>query len=105
MKSRPVSLSAGEGQPIAPANRTLRCQLVTVGASRPQSHLGDAPPRDMYEALGIDGQVAGSKTSTLLLATLGSCLLERIRANATIGNIEISKLVLEVEAEMALSPL
>ena len=59
----------------------------------------------MHEALGIDGPVAGLKTSTLLLATLGSCLLERIRANATIGNIEITKLVLEVEAELAMSPL
>ena len=47
----------------------------------------------------------GTRMSTLLMATLGSCLLERIRANAAIGNIDIANLMLEIEADLAVSPL
>ena len=31
--------------------------------------------------------------------------MERIRANATIGNIDVANLVVEVEADLAVSPL
>ena len=96
-----VSTSAGD----AAADRTLRCRLVANGAGRSQTHLGNLPPVDIHEALGIVESADGLKSSRLLLATLGSCLLERIRANATIGNIDVQKLVLEVEAELAISPL
>ena len=92
-------------QASPPADRTVRCRLVASGTSRLQTHLGDLPPIDMHGALGLAEPVGGSKTSTLLLATLGSCLVERIRANAVIGNIAVTNLVLEVEAELAVSPL
>ena len=59
----------------------------------------------MHGALGMTDPAGGTKTSTLLLATLGSCLLERIRANAAIGSIEVASLILEIEAELAVSPL
>ncbi len=49
---------------------------------------------------------AGSaSTSTILLATLGGCLVERIRANAAIGGITIGHLELKIEADIAASPL
>ncbi len=87
------------------AGRMLRCRVVASGAAGLHTHLGDLPPIDMHEALGLSASAGGSKTSTLLLATLGSCLAERIRANATIGNIEVTNLVLDVEADLAASPL
>ena len=105
MKSSQEEVVVGLDRAAPDADRILRCRVVTVGASRPLTHLGDLPPVDMHEALGIRDQMAGSKTSTLLLATLGSCLRERIRANATIGSIEVASLVLEIEAELAVSPL
>ena len=43
--------------------------------------------------------------SELLLATLGACLVERIRANAALGNIVLLNLVLEIEAPLVVSPL
>ena len=98
-----VTTGAAEAAP--PGDRMLRCRLVTVGASRPQTHFGDLPPIDLHAALGIAEPAGGPKTSILLLATLGSCLLDRIRANATIGSIDVTSLVLEVEAELAVSPL
>ena len=103
VKPSPQGASTSAGHPAA--NRTLRCRLVANGAGRTQTHLGDLPPVDMHEALGTGEPSDGLKSSTLLLATLGSCLLERIRANAMIGNIDVQSLVLEVEAELAISPL
>ena len=91
-------------QATRPVDRTVRCRLVANGTSRLQTHLGDLPPIDMHGALGMGESAGGSKTSTLLLATLGSCLAERIRANATIGNIDVTNLTLEIEAELAVSP-
>ena len=105
MKSNPGDTSTGSGKVFPPADRTLRCRLVAEGASRPQTHLGDAPPIDMHGVLGMTDPAGGTKTSTLLLATLGSCLLERIRANAAIGSIEVTSLELEIEADLAVSPL
>ena len=105
MTSTQGETTIGAGQAAPPLDRILRCRLVTIGASRPQTHLGDLPPIDLHGALGIAEPAGGPKTSTLLLATLGSCLLERIRANATIGSIEVTSLVLEIEAELAVSPL
>ena len=105
MTSTQGDTTTGAGPAAPPVSRTLRCRLVTIGPSRPQTHLGDLPPVDLHGALGIAEPAGGPKTSTLLLATLGSCLLERIRANAAIGNIDVTSLVLEIEAELAVSPL
>ena len=105
MSSPQGDVAAHSGQAAPPVDRTLRVRLVTAGASRPQTHLGKLPPVDLYEALGFAEPAGGAKTSALLLAALGSCLLERIRANAALGSIEVASLVLEVEADLAVSPL
>ena len=86
------------------ADRTLRCRLVARGASRPQTHLGSLPPVDLHEAFGL-AEPAGATPSSLLLATLGTCLVDRIRANAAIGNIAVANVMLEIEADLAVSPL
>ncbi len=98
-------MDTGFGRSAPPAGQTLRCRLVTVGVSRPQTQLGDMLSIDMHEVLGITEPAGGSKTSTLLLAAPGSCLLERIRASAAIGSIEVASPALEIEADLAVSPL
>ena len=67
--------------------------------------MADLPPVDMHEALGLSHPAGSPATSTLVLATLGSCLVERIRANAALGGISIAHLELELEADLTASPL
>ena len=59
----------------------------------------------LHAALGMAEPAGSASISTLLLATLGGCLVERIRANAAIGGIAIGHLELKIEAEMSASPL
>lgn len=95
--------SRGPGGPLSP--RTLHCRLVAEGTSRPRTHLGDLPPVDMHGALGMAEPAGSASISTVLLATLGGCLVERIRANAVIGGVTIRHLELKIEADMPASPL
>jgi hypothetical protein len=74
------------------------------GPSRPRTHFGILPPVDLQTSLGVT-EPAAATPSSLLLATLGACLVERIRANAAIGNIAVTNLVLEIAADLAVSPL
>jgi uncharacterized OsmC-like protein len=90
-------------QPIS-ADRTLRCRVIANGKARAQTRLGVSSPVDLHEALGLE-EASEASPSSLLLATLGTCLVDRIRANAAIGNIAIANLILEVEADLAVSPL
>ena len=94
----------GMGATLASTDRTLHCHVIASGKARPQTRLGALPPVDLHEALGLQEQSEAS-SSSLLLATLGTCLVDRIRANAAIGNISIVNLVLEIEADLAFSPL
>ncbi len=94
--------SRGPGGPLSP--RTLHCRLVAEGTSRPRTHLGDLPPVDMHGALGMAEPAGSASISTVLLATLGGCLVERIRANAAIGGVTIRHLELKIEADMRGQP-
>ena len=93
--------NSGGATPV-PTERTLRCRVIASGKARPQTHLGPLPPVDLHETLGLEAEAS---SSSLLLATLGTCLVDRIRANAAIGNISIVNLILEIEADLAVSPL
>ena len=101
---RPITAPADGGPAPPPPDRTLRCRVAATGTAKPETRFGYAPPVDIHEALGL-AEPAGATPSSLLLATLGTCLVERIRANAAIGNIALTNLVLEIQAELAVSPL
>ena len=85
-------------------NRTLRCRLVETGVAGRQTFLGANPPLNLAESLRLSESTA-TASSTLLLATLGHCLVDRIRAHALIGNVVLGDLTLEIEADLAISPL
>ncbi len=98
--------------PVQPADEAggspaakLRCRLVAAGSARPQIHLGDLEPVEMHEALGISEPSTGKTHTTILLATLGGCLVDRIRANAAIGNIALASLVVEIESDPGQGPV
>ena len=97
VKASPADVPAGSGQAGPPTDRTLRCRLVAVGAARPPTHHGDSPPLDKHRVRGMVAPAGGTKTTPHRL--------ERIRANAAIGNIEVANLALEIEADLAVSPL
>ena len=83
----------------------LRCRTVLTGASRPATHIRTLPALDIHDELGLAVPEADPSFSELLLATLGSCIAARIQANAATGNVTIRKLILELEAHLAVSPL
>jgi hypothetical protein len=85
------------------ADRTLRCRMVADGASVAKVHFRTLPAAHIHDSIGVDEPDAAA--SELLLAILGTCLIERIRANAIIGNIQIASLVLEIEGDLPVSPL
>ena len=85
------------------SDRTLRCRTVAVGAERAATHLRKLPPFAVEEEFGF-GPDAAPTSSELLLAVLARCLTDRLRAHALTGNIVISKLVLDVEARLAMGP-
>ena len=102
----PVEATPSSKEPAGSLpSRKLHCRIVAEGASRPRTHLGDLPPVDLHGALGMADPAGSASISTVLLATLGGCLVERIRANAAVGGITIRHLELSVEADMAASPI
>ncbi len=86
-------------------DRKLTCRVSAEGAAQPQVHLRRLGPMHLHAAFGTAGIKPEASPSELLLATLGHCLADRIRANAVLGNIAVEGLVLEIEADLAVSPL
>ncbi len=78
--------------------------MAPAGA-KPLVHFRKLMPVQLHEILGMAELEPAAVSSELLLATLGNCLVERIRANAAIGSIPIANLVLEIEADLPVSPL
>jgi organic hydroperoxide reductase OsmC/OhrA len=85
--------------------RTLRCRTVASHATRVSAKIRSLPDMQIEQELGLDGLEPEATPSELLLATLSACLAKRIHANATIGNIAIATLILDVEADLAVSPI
>ena len=86
-------------------NRTLRCRTVASHATRVSAKIRSLPDMQIEQELGLDGMEPDAAPSELLPATLSACLAKRIHANATIGNIAIATLVLDVEADLPVSPI
>jgi hypothetical protein len=87
------------------ADRTLRCRTNATKVAHFTTKIRTLPEMQASEQFGLGGLEPEVTASELLLATLSACLAERIHANATIGNIAIVGLVLDVEADLAVSPI
>lgn len=88
---------------VAPPDRMIRCRTVAEGSGRTLTHVRELPAFVVEDEFGLGPGVAATP-SELLLALLSRCLTARIQAHAQTGNILVHKLVLEVEAKLAMSP-
>ena len=96
----------GAGTPaIVPARRKLRCRTVASGGFKQLNYVRGLPPLPVEERFGPPGDAPVTTPSETLLAALGSCLSAHIHANAAAGSIVVHSLELEVEADVATSPL
>jgi hypothetical protein len=86
-------------------NRNLRGRMVASHATRVSAKIRSLPDMQIERELGLDGMELDATPSELLLATLSACPAKRIHANATIGHIAIATLVLDMEANLAASPI
>ena len=87
------------------SDRTLRCRTVASHPTHVSAKIRSLPDMQIEQKLGLGDQEPEATPSELLLATLSACLAKRIHANAATGNIAIATLVLDVEADLAVSPI
>jgi uncharacterized OsmC-like protein len=78
---------------------------VAEGRSRQVTYVRDLPPLPADEPSAIPGGDPAPQPLELLLSALGSCLAANLRANAIARGIVLSKLELDVEADMAAAPM
>lgn len=83
----------------------LRCRTVATGGFKQLNYVRGLPPLPVEERFGPPDETPATTPSETLLAALGSCLGAHIHANAASGGIAVHRLELEVEADLAASPL
>ena len=105
MAEEPQGALPSEVKAHMASDRTLRCRTVAPHATHVSAKIRSLPDMQIEQELGLSGQEPEATPSELLLATLSACLAKRIHANAAIGNIAIATLVLDVEADLAVSPI
>ncbi len=89
----------------APGPVVLRCRTVAAGGFKQLNYVRGLPPLRVEERFGPPDEMPVATPSELLLAALGSCLGAHIHANAAAGNIAVHSLQLDVEADVAASPM
>ncbi len=85
--------------------RTLRCRTVAEGRFRQMNHVRGRPPFAVDEPSGIPVADPAPQPLEVLLSALGSCLAIGIRANAVARAIALSRLELEIEADVSSAPM
>ena len=85
--------------------RTLRCRTVAEGRFRQMNHVRGRPPFAVDEPSGIPVADPAPQPLEVLLSALGSCLVIGIRANAVARAIALSRLELEIEADVSSAPM
>ncbi len=103
----PGARIGGRARPAAPpaARRTRRGRTVAAGRFTHMNYMRDLPPLPVEAAFGTSDDPPVATPSEALLAALGSCLSAHIHADAASGNIAVHGLELEVEADVAASPM
>ncbi len=90
---------------LRPAPATLRCRTVAAGGFRQMNYVRGLPPLPVEERFGPPDGAPAATPSEMLLAAFGSCLSAHIHANAASGGIVVRSLELDVEADLAASPM
>ncbi|WP_334093496.1 OsmC family protein [Helicobacter typhlonius] len=91
-------VKAGKANPNA--IKTLKCKTVAEGKFRHLNYIRNLPAYVVDEPPTLLGDDTAPNPSETLLAALGSCLAVGIHANAVANEIVISKLELELEADI-----
>lgn len=84
---------------------TVRCRTVATGGFKQLNYVRSLPPLLVEERFGPPDDVPVVTPSEMLLTALGSCLSAHIHANAASGSIVVHSLELDVEADLAASPM
>lgn len=100
-----MALDVADAPAVVPARRTLRCRTVASGGFKQLNYVRGLPPLPVEERFGPPDDAPVTTPSETLLAALGSCLSAHIHANAAAGSVVVHSLELEVEADVAASPL
>jgi uncharacterized OsmC-like protein len=87
------------------ALRTLRCRTVAGSHFRQLTHVRDLPALIVDEPSSIPDTEPAPEPLEVLLAALGSDLAIGIRAGAIARGIALSRLALDVEADIAAAPM
>ena len=90
---------------VGPAQRTLRCRTVASGGFKQLNYVRGLPALPLEERFGPPDDAPAATPSETLLAALGSCLSAHIHATAASGSVAVHSLELDVEADVAPSPL
>lgn len=83
----------------------LRCRTVASGGFKNLNYVRNLAPMPVEERLGPPDQAPVPTPFETLLAALGSCLASRIHANATLGNIVVHSLELDLDADVPTSAM
>ena len=86
-------------------HRTLRCRAVAEGSLRQMVYVRDLPPLALDEPAGLAASNPAPEPLEALLSAFGACLGVGIRAGAITRGIVLSRLELEIEADVAAAPL
>lgn len=85
--------------------RTLRSRTVAGSRFRQFTHIRDLPVLIVDEPSGVAGPEPAPEPLEILLAALGSDLAVGIRAGAIARGIALSRLALDLEADIAAAPM
>jgi uncharacterized OsmC-like protein len=98
-RDRLVAL-AEKGKANPGAVRTLKVRTVLEGRFRHLNFVRDLPPHVIDEPPGLLGDDTAPNPSEAVLAALGSCISVGIHANAVLNHIHLTRLELELEADI-----
>lgn len=85
--------------------RTLRCRTIAEGRFRQMNYVRDLPPQVVDEPTSLPGiDKPGPHPLEVLLVALGSCLAINVHANAVAQGVAITRLELDVEADIDTTP-
>jgi len=91
---------AEKGKANPGAVRTLKVRTVLEKKFRHLNYVRDLPPHVIDEPPGLLGDDTAPNPSEAVLAALGSCISVGIHANAVLNRIHLTRLELELEADI-----
>ncbi|NBD31303.1 MAG: OsmC family peroxiredoxin [Alphaproteobacteria bacterium] len=89
-----------KGKADPKAIKTLSCKTVAEGRFRHANYIRDLPPYIVDEPPGLLGDDTAPNPSEASLAALGSCVCVGLHANAVHRGISVTKLEIEMEADL-----